>query len=192
MDVKFPLDNYLRFCDATTDLERKRYKDDFLKDVKARVKELSARDYIDAAGSTVDFVLCFIPNEQLYAFIHEHDAGIIDEAVRRRVVFCSPLTLFAVLALIRQMVENFQLARTSDEILSLLGQFNEQWNKFVLQMDKVGARIEAAGREYETLVGTRRRALEKPLHKIDDLRGGVDTSLELVDDDDPPRFALEA
>jgi hypothetical protein len=59
-------------------------------------------------------------------------------------------------------------------------------------MDKVGARIEAAGREYETLVGTRRRALEKPLHKIDDLRGGVDTSLELVDDDDPPRFALEA
>jgi DNA recombination protein RmuC len=193
MDVKFPLDNYLRYCDATSDLERKRYKDDFLKDVKARVKELSARDYIDAAGATVDFVLCFIPNEQLYAFIHEHDAEIIDEAVRRRVVFCSPLTLFAVLALIRQMVENFQLARTSDEILSLLGQFADQWKKFVAQMDKVGARIEAAGRDFETLVGTRRRALEKPLHKIEDLRGGVDTSLELVDDDDdPPRFALEA
>jgi DNA recombination protein RmuC len=192
MDVKFPLDNYLRYCDATSDLERKRYKDDFLKDVKARVKELSARDYIDAAGTTVDFVLCFIPNEQLYAFIHEHDAEIIDEAVRRRVVFCSPLTLFAVLALIRQMVENFQLARTSDEILSLLGQFADQWKKFVAQMDKVGARIEAAGRDFETLVGTRRRALEKPLHKIEDLRGGVDTSLELVDDDDPPRFALEA
>jgi DNA recombination protein RmuC len=192
MDVKFPLDNYLRYCDAASDLERKRYKDDFLKDVKARVRELSARDYIDAAGTTVDFVLCFIPNEQLYAFIHENDAGIIDEAVRRRVVFCSPLTLFAVLALIRQMVENFQLARTSDEILGLLGQFAEQWKKFVTQMDKVGARIEAAGREYETLVGTRRRALEKPLHKIEDLRGGVDATLELVDDDAPPRFALEA
>jgi len=26
MDVKFPLDNYVRFCDATTDLERKRYR----------------------------------------------------------------------------------------------------------------------------------------------------------------------
>ena len=191
MDVKFPLDNYLRYCDADSDLDRKRYKDDFLRDVKGRVKELSSRDYIDAGGSTVDFVLCFIPNEQLYAFIHEHDGNILDEAVRQRVVFCSPLTLFAVLALIRQMVENFQLARTSDEILALLGQFAEQWKKFGDQMDKVGARIDAAGREYEALVGTRKRALERPLHKIEELRAGVEP-LELVDDEPQPPFALEA
>lgn len=190
MDVKFPLDNYLRCCDATSDLERKRYRDDFLKDVRARVTELSGRDYIDAGGSTVDFVLCFIPNEQLYGFIHEQGADIIDDAVRRRVVFCSPLSLFAVLALIRQMVENLQLARTSDEILSLLGQFADQWQKFVGQMEKVGTRIESVGREYAALVGTRRRALEKPLNRIDDLRAGA-ANLELVEDD-PPRFALEA
>jgi DNA recombination protein RmuC len=194
MDVKFPLDNYLRFCDATSDLESKRYKDDFLRDVKARVKELSSRDYIDASGGTVDFVLLFIPNEQLYAFIHEHDSEIVDAAVRQRVVFCSPLTLFAVLALIRQMVENFQLARTSDEILGLLGQFHEQWDKFVGQMEKVGARIEAAGKEYEALVGTRKRALERPLHKIDLIRsqrGDDQPELELIEDA-PARFALEA
>jgi len=100
-----------------------------------------------------------------------------------------------VLALIRQMVENFQLARTSDEILGLLGQFHEQWDKFVGQMDKVGARIEAAGKEYEALVGTRKRALERPLHKIDRIRsqrGDDQPELELIEDDAPPRFALEA
>ena len=191
MDVKFPLDNYLRYCDAESDLDSKRHKDAFLRDVRNRVKELSGRDYVDAAGGTVDFVLLFIPNEQLYAFIHEHDGEILDEAVRRRVVFCSPLTLFAVLALIRQMVENFQLARTSDEILGLLGQFGEQWQKFVGQMDRVGARIDDAGKAYEALVGTRRRALERPLHKIDAIRaqrGGE--QLELVDED--PSVALEA
>jgi len=194
MDVKFPLDNYLRYCEAASDLDRKRHKDDFLRDVRARVKELSARDYIDPSGTTVDFVLCFIPNEQLYAFIHEHDGAILDDAVRQRVVFCSPLTLFAVLALIRQMVENFQLARTSDEVLALLGQFGEQWQKFTGQMDKVGARIDAASREYESLVGTRRRALEKPLHKIAELRG-PGSPLGLVDDEDDgpqPPLALEA
>ena len=192
MDVKFPLDNYMRYCDAASDLERKRYKDDFLRDVKGRVKELSSRDYVDAGGSTVDFVLLFIPNEQLYAFIHEHDTGIIDEAVRQRVVFCSPLTLFAVLALIRQMVENFQLARTSDEILGLLGQFTEQWKKFGAQMEKVGSRIDAAGREYETLVGTRAKMLERPLLKIDAIRRQRDPNLlELIDGEEPP-LALEA
>jgi DNA recombination protein RmuC len=192
MDVKFPLDNYVRFCDATSDLDRKRYRDDFLRDVRARVRELSDRDYVDAGGGTVDFVLLFIPNEQLYAFIHEQDDAILDDAVRHGVVFCSPLTLFVVLALIRQMVENLRLARTSDEILSLLGQFSEQWGKFKGQMEKVGQRIEAASKEYTTLAGTRTNTLERPLRRINELRT---RDLELVDDpgeDDQPPLALEA
>lgn len=192
MDVKFPLDNYVRFCDATSDLDRKRYRDDFLRDVRARVRELSDRDYIDAGGGTVDFVLLFIPNEQLYAFIHEQDDAILDDAVRHGVVFCSPLTLFVVLALIRQMVENLRLARTSDEILSLLGQFSEQWGKFKGQMEKVGQRIEATSKEYTALAGTRTNTLERPLRRIDELRT---RDLELVEDpgsDEPPPLALEA
>jgi DNA recombination protein RmuC len=192
MDVKFPLDNYVRFCDATSDLERKRYRDDFLRDVRARVRELSDRDYVDPGGGTVDFVLLFIPNEQLYAFIHEQDEAILDDAVRHGVVFCSPLTLFVVLALIRQMVENLRLARTSDEILSLLGQFSEQWGKFKGQMEKVGQRIDAASKEYTALAGTRTNTLERPLRRINELRT---RDLELVEDpgsDKQPPLALEA
>lgn len=170
MDVKFPLDNYLRFleCDGNTD--QKRYRDAFLKDVRSRVRELASRSYIDPGGGTVDFVLLFIPNEQLYAFIHEQDGAILENAVVQRVVFCSPLTLFAVLALIRQTVENFSLARTSDEILALLGQFSDQWQRFSAQMDKVGQRIESVSKEFETLRGTRSNMLGRPLRRIDELR----------------------
>ncbi|HEX2736770.1 MAG TPA: hypothetical protein VHP57_01400, partial [Acidimicrobiia bacterium] len=44
------------------------------------------------------------------------------------------------------------------------------WDKFVVQMDKVGARIESAQKEFDGLVGTRRNMLEKPLNKIEALR----------------------
>jgi DNA recombination protein RmuC len=163
-----------------------------LKDVRARVRDLSGRDYVDAGGGTVDFVLLFIPNEQLYAFIHEQDDAILDDAVRQGVVFCSPLTLFVVLALIRQMVENFRLARTSNEILELLGHFLDQWGKFKAQMTKVGQRIDAAGKEYAALTGTRTNALERPLRKIEELR--THDQLELVEEpeDGHPPLALEA
>jgi len=194
MDVKFPLDNYVRFCEATSDIEQKRYRADFLKDVRARVRELAARDYVDAAGGTVDFVLLFIPNEQLYAFIHEQDDAILDDAIKQGVVFCSPLTLFVVLALIRQMVENFRLARTSDEILALLGEFLDQWGKFKAQMVKVGQRIDAAATAYTNLAGTRTNVLERSLHKIDALRS---PNAELPEPDADPEdeqtpLALEA
>jgi DNA recombination protein RmuC len=183
MDVKFPLDNYVRYVETESDLDRKRYRDDFLRDVRSRVKELSTREYVDPAGGTVDFVLLFIPNEQLYSFIHETDESIVQDASRQRVVLCSPLTLLAVLALIRQTCENFQLARRSDEILGLLGHFFGQWEKFVGQMDTLGKRIESTSKEYETLVGTRKRMLEKRITEINALRSDSH-ALTPVDEDE--------
>jgi DNA recombination protein RmuC len=170
MDVKFPLDNYLKFLDAKSDPERARYRADFLRDVKGRVKEVATRDYINPEQNTVDSVLLFIPNEQIYAFIHEQDSTILDDGIRQGVVFCSPLTLFAILAVIRKAVDNFSLEQTSNEILSLLGDFKKQWGEFVGKLELVGRRISDAQKEYEALTTTRRRQLEKPLNRIEDLR----------------------
>jgi len=170
MDVKFPLDNYLRFLEATAEAEKTQYRNDFLRDVKARIKEVTTRAYIDPEQNTVDYVLLFIPNEQIYAFIHEQDSAILDDGIKNKVVFCSPITLFAVLAVIRQAVDNFSLQQASNEVLSLLGAFKKQWDEFVKKLDVLGKRISEAMEEYEALTTTRRRQLEKPLHRIEDLR----------------------
>jgi DNA recombination protein RmuC len=170
MDVKFPLDNYIRFLETDTDTEKARFRNDFLRDVKNRVKEVTSREYINPEQNTVDYVLLFIPNEQIYSFIHEQDSSILDEGIKNRVIFCSPITLFAVLAVIRQAVDNFALEKTSNEILSLLGSFKNQWNEFLKKMDLLGKRIADAQKEYEALTTTRRRQLERPLNRIDDLR----------------------
>ena len=170
MDVKFPLDNYLKLLDAKSDPERAKYRTDFLRDVKARIKEVSTRDYINPEQNTVDSVLLFIPNEQIYAFIHEQDSAILDDGIRQGVVFCSPLTLFAILAVIRKAVDNFSLEQTSNEILSLLGDFKKQWGEFLGKLELVGKRIGDSQKEYEALTTTRRRQLERPLNRIEDLR----------------------
>ena len=170
MDVKFPLDNYVKFLEAETDLERSEFRNDFLRDVKARIKEVTTREYINPEQNTLDYVLLFIPNEQIYAFIHEADSAILDNSIKSKVVLCSPITLFAVLAVIRQAVENFALERTSNEILSLLGSFNKQWNEFLKKLEVLGKRIGDAQKEYEALMTTRRRQLERPLNRIEELR----------------------
>ncbi len=169
MDVKFPLSNYLRYLEADSETERERYRKDFLRDARDRVKELADRDYSEAE-ETVDCVLLFIPNEQVYGFLHLEDRDLLDDALRNKVVLCSPLTLFAVLAVVRQAADNFRLERTSDEILSHLGTFERQWEKFTEQIEVVGKRIQTAYRGWEDLNGPRRRQLERPLEKLDELR----------------------
>ncbi|HEX5616664.1 MAG TPA: DNA recombination protein RmuC, partial [Acidimicrobiia bacterium] len=170
MDVKFPLDNYVRYLECESDLERKQHRDQFLKDVRECVKGLARRRYLEADDPTIDCLLLFIPNEAVYAFLQQHDTAIADAALREKIVLCSPLTLYAVLAVIRQAVDNFRLEQASHEILGLLGDFRDQWGRYVEQLEKVQQRFESVQKEYGALMTTRQRALQRPLDKIEALR----------------------
>ncbi len=171
MDVKFPMAAYLRYLEAGTNAEREMHLKRFLADVRLRVKELAKRDYAgESEQPSVDYVLLFIPNEQLTGFIHEHDATLLDDAMGQQVVLCSPLTLFAFLGVIRQAFDNFMIEQTSDEILKLLGTFGAQWRKYVDQVESVKKRFDSVDKAFDQLVGTRRRQLERPLLQLEALR----------------------
>jgi DNA recombination protein RmuC len=170
MDVKFPWDNYKKFVETDSEIEKKTYLKAFLKDVKKRMKEVTSNDYINPDQNTVDCVIMFIPNESVFSFIQQEDNSIFDEGIKNKVIACSPLTLFAVLAIIRQAVDNFSFEQTSNEMLSLLSNFRKQWGLFVDKMDVLGGKLESAQKEFDSLTSTRKKQLERPLEKLDNLR----------------------
>ena len=170
MDVKFPLTNYVKYIESDSVRDKEVYKNTFLRDVKQRLKEVTSKDYINPENNTVDYVILFIPNEQIYSFIQEEDSSIFDTAIQNKVLLCSPINFFAVLAIIRQAVDNFAIEQTSKEMLSLFGSFKKQWDEFVKKFDTLGLRIDAVQKEYEVLTTTRKRAVERPLNKIEGLR----------------------
>ena len=62
--------------------QRERHAKSFMSDVKTRLKEVSGKAYIDPQKNTVDYVLLFIPNDQIYAFMHQRDRSLLDEALK--------------------------------------------------------------------------------------------------------------
>lgn len=170
MDVKFPMSSYLRYLETESEADKQKHKDQFLRDVRSRMKEVTNRDYINPEEKTVDYVILFIPNEQLYSFINENDRTLIDDALKAKVIFCSPLTLYAILAVIHHAVDNFRLEKTAAHMLSLLGTFNKQWKLFAESFDDLGEKIEAVQKEFNNLTTTRRKQLDRQVGKIEDLR----------------------
>ncbi|MFQ6674264.1 MAG: DNA recombination protein RmuC, partial [Fidelibacterota bacterium] len=156
MDVKFPLANYERFVAADSDARRERDRKKFLNDVKRHLKDVAARGYVDPAAGTVDYVLVFIPNESIYAFLHQSDRDLLDLALKNRIILCSPITLYAVLSLIRQAVSSFAMEQKAGQIITLLRDFEGQWEMFVASMEKMGRRIEDAKKEFDHLTSTRK------------------------------------
>jgi DNA recombination protein RmuC len=170
MDVKFPLESYKAYLDAETDDERKENRRALAGAVRNHVRDVAARGYIDPDVPTVPYCLLFIPSEQIFTLVMEEAPDLMDESLQRRVVLCSPLTLYAMLAVLRQAAENANVMQTADEIISLVGEFSRQWGKYNEEMDKLGLRLQATETQYQAVRTTRTNVLQRLMDKVEALR----------------------
>lgn len=169
MDVKFPLVQYEHYLSAETDQAKGHAKKEFLDTVRKHIKAVCGREYINPAEGTLEYVMLFIPNEAIYSFINSEDAKLIDMALAHRVLLCSPLTLYAVLSLIHQATQNFTMNERASEVMNLVAEFRNQWNKYVEKMNTMGNRIDGLVSDFHALITTRTRALQRPLDKIENI-----------------------
>ncbi|NTV30070.1 MAG: DNA recombination protein RmuC [Candidatus Omnitrophica bacterium] len=172
MDVKFPLDNYLRMANATGDAERETARKEFLKNVRARISEIRSREYINPAENTLDFVLLFIPNEQVFGFIQEAEPGLMDMALKDKVVLCSPFTLYATLAVIRQAHEHFRFEKDLKKIIQLIDQFARYYETFKARFEDIGKLVGDLDRTYADVRDKSFRNLDVKIRHIDDFKKG--------------------
>jgi len=178
MDVKFPLDNYQNMVEAQTDAEKEKCLKEFEKNVKARIKELQNREYINPAENTLDFVLLFIPNEQVFGFIQSEMPTVMDEALKQKVVLCSPFTLYAMLSIIRQAFENFRYEKDLKKIILSIEQFAKIFKTFKTRFENIGGSIEKLEGIYSDVKNTSFRLLDGKINQIDDYKKGSKLTLE--------------
>jgi DNA anti-recombination protein RmuC len=153
-----------------------------LKNVEQRVKELEKRDYVSQSDrQALDTVLLFIPNDGVVAFIQENKPTLIDDAARKKVVFCSPLTLYMFLSMMHQAASSFYMEQNANEILRLLQKFSKSWTGYVKYLkevaksfDKIQARLKSV------TVGRIFGSVNKPLAEIEELARvrGIDAGNE--------------
>ena len=166
MDCKFPLANYLRALEAGSDAERQMHVRQFMADVRSRIREVATRDYISPETGTVDVALAFIPNESIYQFIHEQDAALLDDARRQHVILVSPYTLFVVLAVVREAVDNFAYQEKAHQIADSMRDFRKQWDAYTGKMDELRKALDKARATFDEMVGVRSRQLDKALEAV--------------------------
>ena len=170
MDVKFPLDSYKAYVDAGDDAGRQAALKQLVAAVRGHIRAVASRGYIDPKAPTVPYVIVFLASEQVYGLVLSSEPDLVDEALSRQVVLASPLTLYAMLSVMRQAAESANIMKTADEVLSLLGAFSKQWTNYNDEVDKLGQRIESAAKQFDVVRNRRSTALQRPLDKIETLR----------------------
>ncbi len=169
IDVKFPLDNFTRYVAAETSEQKEALKAQYLKDVRGKLKDLAKKDYVSEAEGTVDYMVMFIPNEQVYAFVGENDRAFMDDALKSKIIVCGPYTLYAVVSTIREAVNNFQMAQAAGETRELMEKFRKEWKNYTEIFDEVADAVDTVYEGFSRMASTRKKKLEAVLEEISEL-----------------------
>ena len=183
MDSKFPLTNYMEIAKLNRDLEdetldelarreitesiKSKNKEFLDKAIKTKIDETSSREgYISAEEGTVDFVLMYIPLENLYHFLLTSEIGanktpVIQYAFSKKVILVSPQTLMAYLETIRHSMKLFSLQTDTKNILATHEKIKLEIRKFIESFDEVTKRLDQTVKSFEALKTTRVNKLEK-------------------------------
>jgi len=172
MDVKFPLDNYLQMVNAPEGVQRDSYEKEFIKNVKDRIKEIQNRDYINPSENTLDFVLLFIPNEQVFGLIQDKWPDVMDFALKQKVVLCSPFTLYAMLSVVRQAHEHFRFEKDIKKIIELIEGFTKDYELFKSRFTDLGSLIDKLSGQYAEITDKSFKKLDGKIQRIKDHKKG--------------------
>ena len=186
MDVKFPLDKYADHFNAESDALRAQAKRDFVGAVRGHVDALAKRNYaLNSKEEALDYVLMFLPNESISGFVHEADPKLMDYALSKQVVLCSPLALYAFLGVIRQATDSFHTEQTAASIMQQIGKFNLEWQKYVKAVDDVKDVFHKLTDKIDDIGtgGTRFNKLNVPIKAIEKMR--TKQGIPELDEDSP-------
>lgn len=172
MDVKFPLSNYLAMTKATDKNEQERYCKEFFRDVKNRIRELKKREYISREEQTLDSVILFIPNEQIFGFIDRNAPDIRAEALEQKILLTSPYSLYGVLSIVRHAYDNFHFKESANEILKLIGQFTDDYENFKKRFLDLGESLDRTREKYADVSEKSFKKLDLRIKKLEDFRKG--------------------
>lgn len=166
VDAKFPYANLQRSAE-TDDVEmKKKYLRDFEQDVKAKIKQVTTRDYINPEDKTVDFVLLFIPNEMIFSYIYDKLNDVWKDAMEKKVVFVGPFSFTALLRMIKQSYDNFRVQGNIQNIIGHVRGLEKEFEKFSVEFEKFGDRIDSLSKQYDQVSRTRVNQMNRIMEKV--------------------------
>ncbi|MFL6622058.1 MAG: DNA recombination protein RmuC [Sulfurifustaceae bacterium] len=154
VDVKTPLDAYLSAIEAPDDETRRRHLEHHARKVRERVKELAAKAYWSQFPRAPDFILLFIPGEQFLAAALDFDRGLLEDALRQRVILTTPTSFIALLRAVAYGWRQEQLAANAERIREVGEELYRRLTAFGEHLGKLGRGLDAAVDCYNKAVGS--------------------------------------
>ena len=149
IDSKFPFQDYERLMKEENVENKEEYKRQFAAAVKKHITVIKDKYIIE--GKTAPEALIFIPNDGVFAYIHQELQDVVEYARDKRVILTSPSTLPAILVTINMVRIESERAKNVKEISKQLDFLGRQFTQFSKEWETFSRQLETATRSREKL-----------------------------------------
>ena len=149
IDSKFPFQDYQRIFETDNAEEKERLTKEFGNAVKKHITVIKDKYIVE--GKTAPEALMFIPNDGVFAFIHQNLEDVIEYARTKKVILTSPSTLPAILVTINMVRIEVERSKNAEEINKHLQRLAKDFEMFGREWDKFSNALEQTGKRREEL-----------------------------------------
>lgn len=149
IDSKFPFQDYERLMKEEDETNKEEYKHLFASAVKKHITVIKDKYIIE--GKTAPEALMFIPNDGVFAYIHQELLDVVDYAREKRVILTSPSTLPAILVTINMVRIEAERAKNVKEISKQLDALGKQFTLFSNEWTQLSRQLDTATKTREKL-----------------------------------------
>ena len=170
VDSKVSLVAYERMVNSEEEF-REQFLKEHIRSLRKHVDQLSAKKYEDLyAMESPDFVLMFIPIEPAFAVAINNDNSLYNKAFEQNIVIVTPSTLLATLRTIDSMWNNEKQQRNAIEIARQAGALYDKFEGFVIDLTKVGKKMDDAKSEYRGAMNKLVEGRGNIVHSVEKLK----------------------
>jgi DNA recombination protein RmuC len=169
VDVKTPLDAYISAVEAPDDAARRQHLERHSRKVREHVQELAGKAYWSQFKRSPDFVVLFIPGEHFLSAALDHDPGLLEEALSRKVILATPTSLVALLRAIAFGWNQQAITENAERIRDLGEDLYKRLTTFGEHLAKVGRQLGGSLEAYNRAVGSYERQVLSGARKFTEL-----------------------
>ncbi len=154
VDAKVPLTAYLDAVSAADELSRKGALLRHAQQVSEHVRQLSSKQYWNQFQPTPELVVLFLPGDHFFSAALESRPDLIEEALARKVVIATPVTLISVLKGIAYGWNQEQLAENAEEIRRVASEMYDRLQLVQEHYSATGRMLEKTVEAFNRSVGS--------------------------------------
>lgn len=154
VDVKTPLDAYIKAIEAVDDSERQAELQRHTRNVKQRINELADKSYWNQFKNAPDFVVLFIPGDQFLSAALDQEPAILENALARQVILATPTSFVALLRAVGYGWRQEQLAENAEHIKTVGEELYGRLQTFTEHLQKLGRSLDSGLKHYNSAVGS--------------------------------------